>query len=594
MSGPSSSPVGKLYNRGVDTVRRLLPYLKPYRARFFYAGIAMFFVAVLSGISVSLLGPVVDRVFINRDRQMLLAILWLLPTLFFLKMIAAYAQSYLMSFIGQRVIQDLRRDLFRHLHDLSVDFFWKRRSGEILSRVTNDLGVLQSGLHFVPLYLIRDTLQLTVLLGVLFYIQWKFALIAVTAMPVVGGVLFFIGRKLRSSSAEGQKIMGAIYHRFQESMQGMVVVKAFNYEEGAIRKFEEENASYFGQMMRYLRAASLGGPLMEFLGSLILTAILYLAGREILREAMKPGEFFTFLACFFAAYDPVKNLSHMNSTLQMALSGAERLFQILDEKPTVRELANPVSLDGLKEGIRFVNVSFRYPDRQEWALRNVNLHIRPGEVVAVAGPSGSGKTTLAHLLLRLFDPVEGCILVDGNDLRELSMKSLRSHIGLVTQDTVLFHDSVQGNISVGKPGATAREVLRALETAGADGFVGRLPQGLDTLIGDRGLKLSGGQRQRIAIARAVLKEPPILILDEATSNLDSDSERSVQQALEELFPGRTALVVAHRLATIQNAHRIVMLRQGEIAQVGSHSELLSRGGLYAMLYELQRLEPASA
>ncbi|MBI4052179.1 MAG: ABC transporter ATP-binding protein [Elusimicrobia bacterium] len=575
----------------MNIASRLLPYLKPYRLRFVQASIAMLCVAGLNGISVWLLKPVVDYVFVHRDPQMLYLAVLLIPGIFLIKMLLAYTQAYLMSFIGQRITQELRETLFRHLHDLSMDFFWGRRSGEILARVTNDLNTLQSGLHFTPLYLIRDTMTVVVLLFVLFAIHWKFAMIAMTALPLAAVVLVVLGKKMRESGSKSQEIMGEIYHRFQESLQGMIVVKAFNYEEGAIRKFNQESSSFFFQMMRYLRATALSGPLMEFLGSLVLTTLVFYGGKEIIQEQMTPGTFFAFLGSFFAAYDPIKNLARLNSTVQISLASAERIFQVLDEKPAVQERTGPLPFKNPRQGIQLKNVCFRYPGRESWALKNINLQMSPGEVVAIAGPSGSGKTTLAHLLLRLFDPAQGQILVDDMDLREFSIKSLRDHIGLVTQDTILFNDSVVGNVALGKPEASQEEVLNALRAADAASFVQQLPAGPHTLLGDRGIRLSGGQRQRIAIARAILKNPSIHILDEATSNLDTASERSVQQALEKLYQGRTVFVIAHRLSTLQNADRIFAMHLGEIVESGTHAELLAKKGLYAMLYQLQQLEP---
>ena len=576
----------------MNGVERLRPYLAPHRGRFIQACVVMFFVAILNGLSVWILKPAVDYVFISRDPQMLKTLVAVIPLVFFLKMILTYTQSYLMSWLGQRITQKLREDLFRHMHALSMDFFWKRKSGEILSRLTNDLSNLQSVLHFVPLYLVRDTLTVIVLLFVMFYLYWKFALIAIIAIPVAGGVLAVLGRKLRGASKRSQEIMGEIYHRFQESLQGMLVVKAFNYEQGAIEKFDKENALFFEQMMRYFRATAISGPLMEFLGSLILACIVYQAGWAIIKERMTPGAFFTFLGSFFAAYAPIKNLSQLNSTLQMALSASERIFSILDEKPTVRESAAPAVFSRLQKGIEFRNVSFRYPEREAWALRGVNLRIGAGEILGVAGPSGSGKTTLVHLLLRLFDPLEGEILVDGKDLREYSISSWRGHVGLVTQETVLFNDTVSGNVALSRPGATEAQIRAALEVADAASFIDELPNGLQTPLGDRALRLSGGQRQRIAIARAVLKDPSILILDEATSNLDTGSERSVQGALDSLARGRTVITIAHRLSTLKNAGRVLVLHQGEVAESGPHAELLAKNGVYATLYKFQQLAPA--
>ena len=574
--------------------RRLQPYLRPHAGRVIQAFFVMIAVAILNGATIGVIKPAIDYVFVNRDPKMLLGVVIAIPTIFFLKMVVTYTQSYLMAWLGQRVTQDLREDVFRHLHELSMDFYWKSKTGDVLSRLTNDMTRVGDGLQFVPLYMVRDTAQVIVLLGVMFYINWRFAITALIAIPIAGGVLGVLGRKLRSSGKRSQEIMGEIYHRFQESLQGMLVVKAFNYEPGAIRKFKEENDSLFGQMMRYFRATALSGPLMEFLGSIIMTAVVFQGGREIIAGRMTPGAFFTFLGCFFAAYGPLKNLAQANATLQLLLAAADRVFAILDEKPTVVDKLDAVQFKQLSSDISFENVSFKYPGRENWALKNVSLTIKKGEVVAVAGPSGSGKTTLVHLLLRLFDPVQCRVLIDGRDLRDFDTHSVRQAIGLVTQETILFNDTVAGNVAVGNPVASRVEIEKALQVADAQSFVTAMKQGLDTPLGDRGQQLSGGQRQRLAIARAVLKNPPIMILDEATSNLDAGSERSVQEALERLFPGRTVLVIAHRLSTLQKADRIVVIHHGEIQEQGTHQELLAKGGVYSTLYRFQQLVPAGA
>ncbi|MBI3552812.1 MAG: ABC transporter ATP-binding protein [Elusimicrobia bacterium] len=578
----------------MSSLKRLIPYLRPHKVRIIESCLVMIAVAVLNGGTVLVVKPAIDYVFINKDDRMLWGVVILIPALFFLKMIFTYTQSYLMAWLGQKVTQELREDLFRHLHELSMDFYWKSKSGDVLSRLTNDLTRLGDAMQFVPLYVVRDSMTVVVLLGVMFYIHWQFALTALIAIPVAGGVLGVLGKKLRNAGRRSQEITGEIYHRFQESLQGMLVVKAFNYEKGAVAKFRQENDSLFSQMMRYFRATALSGPLMEFLGSIIMATVVYQAGREIIGGRMTPGAFFTFLGSFFAAYAPIKNLAQLNASLQLGLASAERIFAVMDESPSVVDKPGAAAFVKLSDGLALEGVSFKYPSREQIALKGVDLTIKPGEVVAVAGPSGSGKTTLVHLLLRLFDPTEGRIALDGADLRDYSVSSLREHIGLVTQDTILFNDTVAGNVSLGKPSASRDDVKKALDVADALNFVMKMPQGLDTPLGDRGLQLSGGQRQRIAIARAVLKNPALLILDEATSNLDAGSEKSVQEALEKLYPGRTVLIIAHRLSTLQKADRIVVLHHGEVQESGTHQELLARGGVYATLYKFQQLEPAAA
>ena len=371
----------------------------------------------------------------------------------------------------------------------------------------------------------------------------------------------------------------------------MLLIKAFNYEDGAVEKFRGENRSFFDQTMRYLRATALSGPLMELCGAMILSALLYYGGREILLGKMTTGDFFAFLAAFFAAYSPTKNLARLNAELQRGLASGERIFQLLDERPTVLEKRGAAAFSGLKSEIRFAGVGFRYPSREQHALQEVNIDVRRGERVAIVGPSGSGKSTLVYLLLRLYDPSAGRILIDGTDLRDLDIRSVRDQIGLVTQETILFNESVFENVAIGRSAATLEEVSAACRIADAHRFIESLPDGYRTQLGDRAMKLSGGQRQRLAIARAVLKNPSLLVLDEATSNLDSTSEKEVQSALERLMDGRTTFVIAHRLSTVQSADRIYVLSDGKVAECGTHSQLIASDGVYRRLYEIQKVEP---
>ncbi|MFH1724652.1 MAG: ABC transporter ATP-binding protein [Elusimicrobiota bacterium] len=575
----------------MSLLRKFYPYLKPYRLRFVQAGLAMCVVAVFNGASVYVLKPIIDHVFISKNYSMLWLAILGVPLLMAVKNSAAYVQNYLMSWLGQRVTQELREDLFRHLHKLSLEYYSEHKSGEILARVTNDLTLVQSALQFVPLYLIRDSLTVVVLMSVLFYLDWSFALIALLGLPVASTLLVVLGKKMRDASMKSQIIMGQIYHRFQESLHGMMLIKAFNYERGAIEKFRGENQSFFTQMMRYLRATALSGPLMEFFGSIIIALLIWYGGREVIAGHMTPGGFFAFIGAFFAAYAPTKNLARLNSELQRGLASGERIFQLLDEKPRIVDRPGARAFSELQDEIRLAGVTFRYPTREVPAVQNVELIVRRGETIAIVGPSGSGKSTLVQLLLRLYDPAEGEILFDGADLRDLEIRSVRERLGLVTQETILFNETVFDNIAIGRDSVTPEQVSAAARVADADRFIRNLPDGYDTQLGDRGLRLSGGQRQRIAIARAVLKNPAVLVLDEATSNLDTTSESEVQKALERLMKGRTVILIAHRLSTIQNADRIYVLNQGAVVETGTHASLIRRGGLYRRLYEIQMAEP---
>ncbi|PCI32586.1 MAG: ABC transporter permease [Elusimicrobia bacterium] len=588
--------------------------MKPHRLRFYQAAIAMVVVALSNMATVGLIdvvingllkgddltgsqldeflsqfaGPLLDK---SLSYRTLVIITISLPLLMLIKSMAAYIQNYLMSWLGQRITQQLREDLFRHLHRLSLEFHSGQKAGEILARATNDLTIVQSMLQFVPLYLIRDFLTVIFLMTALFFINKNFALVALGMIPIASMVIIPLGRKMRDASSKSQAIMGNIYHRFQESLHGMMLVKALNYEEGATRKFQKENEAFFTQMMRYLRATALSGPLMEFIGSLMMAGLFFYGGREILHGNMDAGAFGGFLGAFFMAYAPIKNLGKLNSELQRGLASSERIFQLLDEKPNVVDRPGARRLSRLETAITLDDVTFQYPTRDTPALDHVSFEVRRGETIAIVGPSGSGKSTLVQILLRLYDPGKGRILFDNIDLKDLDIRTLRDRIGLVTQETMLFNETVQGNIAIGREDTPLAAVVEAAKVANADAFIQQLPHGYETELGDRGLRLSGGQRQRLAIARAVLRDPEILVLDEATSNLDSASEKEVQRALEQIMQGRTSIVIAHRLSTIQNADRIIVLSDGRIAESGTHSELLLRDGLYSKLHALQSAEP---
>ncbi len=567
--------------------KELLKYLKPYKLRFIQAALSMIFLAMLKGAIVYSLKPIVDHIFVTKDMKLLHLLILSLPIVFALKMIFQYINGYLMSWIGQKSVQQIRYNLFEHIHKLSAEFYWRKRSSDVMARVINDLNNVQSTIQFTPLYIIRDATTLISLLFVLFYIHWRFALISVIILPLATILLGVLGKKMRKAGKASQIIIGEIAHKFQESLQGILVVKAFNYEERSINKFKETNDDYFSQMMRYLRATVLSGPLMEFLGSMIFLIMIYLGGKEIFAGKMTPGTFFAFMGAFFTIYVPLKNIAKLNSQWQLGMASWERILQILDEKPAVTMIDNPRKLKKIEGSIEFENVNYRYPSRQDYVFKNLNFKINPGEMAAFVGPSGSGKSTIINLLLRFFDPNAGNILFEGHNLRELDIKDLRYNMGLVTQDTILFDDTVAKNISIGKPDASKEEIMEATKSADAHSFINSLPQGYNTVLGERGIKLSGGQKQRLAIARAILKNPKIILFDEATSNLDTASEKVVQHAIEKTLKKRTVIMVAHRLSTIKKADKIIVLEDTHIAEMGNHKELIAKNGLYKKLYEAQ-------
>jgi len=568
-------------------VRALLQYLKPHKVRLIQAAVSMIILAAIKNAVIYISGPVIKGVFMDKDMDLLRLIVMGLPVLFVLRMAVEYINGYLMSWIGQRVVQKIREDLFEHIHRLSLEFYWRKRSSDVMSRVINDLNNVQSTVQFIPLYGIRDALTVVACVGLLFYINWKLALVATVVLPLIAALLGVLGKKMRRASSESNVIVGEISHKFQESLQGITVVKAFNYEDQAIAKFRVSNDAYFSKMMRYLRATAMSGPVMEFISGMVLIAIIYMSGKAIFNGTMTVAHFFSFVAAYVTAYVPLKNIGNLNSKLQQGMAAWERIYQILEEKPAVVIKQTTKNISKLDGKIEFQGVNYKYPSRDTQILKDLSFTINPGEVAAFVGPSGSGKTTIVHMLLRFFDPVSGKIEVDGHDMLDLDTTDLRSHMGLVTQDTILFDDTVLGNIKIGMPGASMEEVVDAAKAADAHAFISAMPQGYETVLGERGVKLSGGQRQRLAIARAIIKRPKILLLDEATSNLDTASEQAVQGAIERILGGRTVVMVAHRLSTVKNADKIFVLKKGELAETGTHDELLRLGGVYKGLYEAQ-------
>jgi subfamily B ATP-binding cassette protein MsbA len=417
--------------------------------------------------------------------------------------------------------------------------------------------------------------------------NWKLAIIAFLVIPFASQILKILGRKMRKSSKESQDIISDISHKFQESLQGIAIVKAFNYEKRAIDKFNQVNQEYFNKIMRYLRATSISGPIMEFLGSIILILLIIIGSHWIFSGEMKPATFFSFIAAFFTAYIPLKNISNLNSKLQMGLASWDRIYQILKEKPAVLEITNPIKIERINGKIEFKNVYYRYPTSKNWILKNISFTINPNEVAAFVGPSGSGKSTIIQLILRFFDPNEGNILIDDIDIKKIDIKSLREFMSIVTQDTILFDDTVKNNISMGKENAQEQEIIEAAKSADAELFIKNMPAGSETIIGERGIKVSGGQRQRLAIARAIIRKPKILLLDEATSNLDTKSEAIVQKAIENVLKDKTVIMSAHRLSTVKNASKIFVLRDGEIIESGDHSTLMQKKGEYRKFFEAQ-------
>jgi len=567
--------------------RRLVPYIRPHVPRLCLGGALALVVAAMDGAIAWLVKPAMDEIFLRRDVTMLTLVPLAILGAYVVKGAARYFQAYLMAAVGERVVAALRSDLYRHIQGMPLAFFTATHSGELMSRILNDASRLARLSSSLLVLAVRQVATIVALLVVMFSREWVLSLAALVAFPGIVAIVRAIGARLYRINRRAQERAAELAVLLHEAFAGMKIVKAFGREAHEQQRFDALNRRLLGLSLKNVRADEITEPLMEVAGALgIVAAILY-GGYRVIEGAMTPGTFFSFTAAVVMLYGPARRLARALNTVQQTTGSVERVFELLDRPPTIRDAPGARALDGFREAIRFERVSFRYPDAEVPVLTDIDLEIRRGEVVAFVGMSGAGKSTLMDLLLRFHDVTAGRITIDGHDLRELTQASLRAQIGLVTQETFLFSDTIYANIAYGRPEATPEEVERAARQAHAHDFIVSCPEGYRTLVGERGVRLSGGQRQRIAIARAFLKNPPILILDEATSDLDAESEFLVQQALAELMRGRTVLVIAHRLATVRHADRIVVIHAGRVAEVGRHDELLARDGLYRRLYALQ-------
>ena len=507
--------------------------------------------------------------------------------LFFFKGFFGYLQTYYMAYVEQGVMMDIRNDLYRHLHRLDLSYFNRKRTGELISRITNDVTLVNNGISAAFVTLTKNPLLILAYLMLALYLSWQLTLAVLVMLPFGYLIIRVVGHKLRRESTVSQEKMADVTSVLQETISNIRVVKAFAMEGFEMRKFMQQTRAYFASLLSMTRIRNLSSPINEFLGALIAVGILWFGGRQVLAgNVLAPEEFITFLIVIFSMMQPVKELSTVGTRLHEALAAGDRIFALLDTPPGITNRPNARKLSSFQHSIRFEKVHFEYePGRP--VLTDIDFEVRKGEVLAIVGPSGAGKSTLVDLIPRFYDPTSGRILIDGHDLRDLDMASLRQLLGIVTQETILFNDTVRNNIAYGLENLPFEKIEEAARIANADRFIRELPQGYETLIGDRGVKLSGGQRQRLAIARAVLKNPPILILDEATSALDSESEMLVQQAIERLMQNRTTFVIAHRLSTILSADRILVLEKGRIVQDGKHEDLVQQPGMYQKLYQMQ-------
>lgn len=565
--------------------RRMLKYLKPYGGKLVLAGICMIGVAGLTAYLASLVKPALDDIFVEKNASMLVWIPALVGLVYMLKGACDFGQYYLMSYIGQSIIRDLREQMFVRLEEMSVGFFVRHSTGELLSRMSNDVTLVQGAMTSAITGMVRDAVTVVALIFVVFYRDFTLALIAMLVFPLAIYPLLAFGKKLKRYSRRMLVSLEDITERLNETITGIRIVKAFAMEHYERDRFVQVNNTLFNAFMKRFKVRALSNPMMETLGGFGVCAIVYYGGSQVITGQSTPGTFFSFMAALLMLYEPIKRINEVNMTIQEGISAGERIFSLLDTPPDVQDRPGAAALETVQQDIVYECVSFTYEG--ELVLKDITLRVQAGEAVAIVGESGSGKSTILDLLPRFYDVTSGRILIDGTDVRDLTQRSLREQIGIVTQQTILFDDTIRNNIAYGRPDLPLERVVDAAKAAHAHDFITLLPMSYDTLIGENGIKLSGGERQRIAIARALLKNPPVLILDEATSNLDSDSEKAVQIALEELMKGRTTLVVAHRLSTIRNVDRIYVLMDGRIAEQGSHDELLAQNGEFARLYNMQ-------
>jgi len=568
----------------VETIRKIMLLLKPYWRRIVLSGILSVFVSGMSGGVAWLVKPALDGIFLQKDKRLLAFLPLAVLVLYILKGTFSFFQSYLMRSVGAKVVRDMRNKLFGQLMYLPVGHYKKESTGSILSRITNDIGSLQGLTGYTIKDLFVESMTVVVLLAVAFYRKWDLALLAVTVLPAAFYGTGRLGKRLRKVSKKVQQKISVITEYLTESFSGIKMIKVFCREDDIIRKFKGKNQDFYREIMKSQRLVEFTSLLMEIIGGLGTAFVLWYGGRLVINGVITPGEFFSFLVAIFMVYTPARRLAGVYNSIQQARASLERISEV-EGKEIEKE--GTVSIPPIREMIEFRDVSFHYPGMRHEVLKDINLTIRRGEIIAIVGKSGVGKTTLVDLLPRFHDPSQGVILLDGIDISTASLKSLRGQIGVVSQDVILFNDTVKNNIVFGKPGAADDEIIGAAKAAYAHDFVNELPQGYETVIGEKGVRLSGGQRQRISIARALLKNPPILILDEATSSLDTESEIMVQRALEKLMENRTTIVIAHRLSTIRRATRILVLDKGRIVESGTHEELFRTGGIYRRLYELQ-------
>jgi ATP-binding cassette, subfamily B, bacterial MsbA len=568
-----------------DRHKRILILIKENRFKLFLAMLCMLIIAAASSATAFLVKPVLDDIFFNKNTAMLKLIPVAVVVIYLLRGLGMYGQDYLMNYVGESIIQHLRNDLYARIQDLPISFFHREKTGVLMSRITNDVNIIKTMVSTAVTGSLKDSFTIIGLTFVIFYRDWKMALFAFIVLPIAFFPVVEFGKRVRRISTGCQEAMADLNTFLHETFTGNKIVKAFGMESYEKKRFFNKTLELFKLEMSAVVARSLSSPVMEFLGGLGIAFIIWYGGYKVITGSSTAGTFFSFMAAVLMLYDPVKKLSGLNNAVQQGLAAADRIFDIIETESDIKEKKNPMNIERRPHRVTFEDVYFKYDDIL--VLKDINLDVNAGEILALVGMSGGGKTSLVNLIPRFYDVTRGVIRINGMDIRNASISSLRDQMGIVTQEPILFNDSIRNNIAYGNKDATDKAIVAASEAAYAYDFIQAFPNKFDTNIGELGGRLSGGEKQRICIARALLKDAPILILDEATSSLDTESEMLVQKALENLMQGRTTFVIAHRLSTIDYADRIVVIVDGRIVEEGKQEDLISMRGEFFKLYQMQ-------